>query len=565
MTNWGDYDSHIRVGIDWSISPANPSHSDTSVKVTWQFYVGVNQTFDDDETLVASGTGFGATSTGFHNGLASGGSKLVWTHSETYDIDYNSGNVSASCHITGAYNGSGASNSVTVNLPNRPKAAPSHPTWDDPDITAITQTTANMHGVWGNDNGGDPANTMECQVAKDSGFTTGAFKTDSGTAVVDVTGLTASTTYYARLRTQNSIGWSDWSGTRSFTTADPPAASQTAPNAPVMNTPAVISQSQINTSWSTPANGGAALDDVDTQIALDSGFTNVIGDWDPSSWGNSLAWISLTPSTTYYFRVRAHNSIGWSAWSAGVSATTNAAASSNPPSQPSVPTVSSTTATTAKVSFTPPNSPDSPITSYDFEWSTDSTFATGTTVNEPSSTASPLTLSSLPSNTTLYVRFRANNANGSGPWSAASASFHTQVFGTDGTLVQKISALATAIGSSLASALSRITALENHRTGAVNGFVFDTGTVSLASSTAGTDTSTTVSFNGTFAHTPVVLIVDNSSKASTVNAAYYPDTVTTTSFHAHVIASNTAGHPVRWVAFDPTYMNQLTDLAQQRI
>lgn len=461
MTSWGAYDGGIRVGIDWTISPANPSHDDTSVKVTWQFYVGADHSIDDDESIVAGGTNFANTTTNFHNGLSGGGSKLVWTHSETYGIDYSSGSVSAHVNLNGAYNGSNASKTVTVNLPDRPKAAPSAPTWDDPAIVSITKNSASLHGIWGNDNGGDPAFQAQFQVDENPNFTSPMSQTDS-TIAHNFTGLSPGTTYTARIRTQNSIGWSPWTpGTRSFTTDNDTTV--TVPAAPVMvSPPRVDSSSSIGVDWSTPANGGAALTDVQNQVATDSAFTNVINTYDPGAWATGIEWTGLNPSTIYYFRARAKNSQGWGPWSTGVSATTSAPATSNPPQQPVVPSVSSTTTTTAKVSFQKPASPDAPISSYDFQVATNNTFTAGLInfTGEPATIASPFQATGLTPNTNYFVRFRANNANGAGQWSDASAQFHTQVSGSDGTLVQKIRSGFQAVGDALQALTARVAHLE---------------------------------------------------------------------------------------------------------
>lgn len=310
MTSWGGYDGHLRVGIDWTISPSSPSHSDTSVSVTWRYYVDTDGwNFDDDETLHESATNWGGTADGFHNG-SSGSAILVGTHQETYGISYNSGNVSASANLTGAYNGATPSHSVTVSLPNRPVATPSN----GEGVTASSITTSSALLSWGapDDNGGADVDEYELQVSTGSGFSSPAYDvtfSETGSASHTATGLNANTTYYARVRAHNSAGWGDWTSSTAckFTT------SAGTPSTPLSLAYSTRSQTTMTVTWrASSTNGGGSITyTVECSPASDFSVSELVGN--PTD--TTYEFTGLTPDTPYYFRVKAVNSGGTSGWS----------------------------------------------------------------------------------------------------------------------------------------------------------------------------------------------------------------------------------------------------------
>jgi len=141
------------------------------------------------------------------------------------------------------------------------------------------------------------------------------------TAIINQTSLTASSftvpldsvltngqSYSWKARGRNAGGLGEWSSTRSFTVNDDPSA-----GVPTLNSPA-NGASGTGTEifrWSTSAN---ALT-YEIQIASDSGFTSVI----TTVTGLTATYYSYTFTTsgTYYWRVRATNNLGSSAWTSG--------------------------------------------------------------------------------------------------------------------------------------------------------------------------------------------------------------------------------------------------------
>ncbi|OLD45965.1 MAG: hypothetical protein AUI48_10590 [Chloroflexi bacterium 13_1_40CM_2_68_14] len=127
-------------------------------------------------------------------------------------------------------------------------------------------------------------------------------------------GLSASATYYYRVRATNASGDSPYSNTASATTQSPPPP----PTAPTNLAATAASSSQINLSWTNTSSTQTGVkierstDNVSfTQIAV-AGATAV-------SYPDS----GLSASTTYYYQVRATNPSGDSPYSNTASATTS--------------------------------------------------------------------------------------------------------------------------------------------------------------------------------------------------------------------------------------------------
>lgn len=139
-----------------------------------------------------------------------------------------------------------------------------------------------------------------------------------------VTGLNASTLYYFRLRAVNADGNSAYTATVSATTQAPPVVNNP-PIAPTNFQTTAIGANSITMAWddNSADETGFQIDcspDGTSWVSIATLGPNV------ESWTNS----GLVPATTYYYRVRAVNQYGNSAWS-NDDATTTAAA---PPPRP---------------------------------------------------------------------------------------------------------------------------------------------------------------------------------------------------------------------------------------
>jgi hypothetical protein len=134
--------------------------------------------------------------------------------------------------------------------------------------------------------------------------------------------LSASSTYYYRVLAYNSLGNSGYSNVANATTQS--SGSTTVPDAPSNLTANAVSSSQINLTWQDNSNNETSFEiwryqAGDRWITLPFQSANV----------TSYADEGLSPSTLYYYAVRAVNSVGVSSWSSLASATTLSGQSSD--------------------------------------------------------------------------------------------------------------------------------------------------------------------------------------------------------------------------------------------
>ena len=202
--------------------------------------------------------------------------------------------------------------SLTVTVPAQIPSTPAKPT-----INTITSSGGKVNWSHPNNNGAT-LTEYEVQRATNSSFTSGS-STASGVTGTSYTlsGLTHATTYYVRIRVKNSVGWSSWSSTASFKTL------AKVPSTPAAPTVGSITATTARGTVTAPSNNGATISNYGWEVSTNSGFTNVVKS---GTTGTTLTYdpTGLTAATTYYMRVRAYNSIGWSSWSASRQFTTTA-------------------------------------------------------------------------------------------------------------------------------------------------------------------------------------------------------------------------------------------------
>jgi transcriptional regulator CtsR len=129
------------------------------------------------------------------------------------------------------------------------------------------------------------------------------------------TGLSASTTYYYRVRATNSVGDSAYSNEAYATTL------ATIPSAPSNLAASAVSSSQINLTWTDNSSNETGFK-IERKTGSGGTYAQIatVGA-NVTSYSNT----GLSASTTYYYRVRATNSGGDSAYSNEAYATTQAA------------------------------------------------------------------------------------------------------------------------------------------------------------------------------------------------------------------------------------------------
>ena len=152
------------------------------------------------------------------------------------------------------------------------------------------------------------AHSYRLQLAGDSSFGTFAL---SDSSIADTSRLVGSlsggTTYYWRVNGRSSRDTSAWSAVRSFSTISSP------PMMPALMLPgnyAVGLQMAVLLQWNTSLTTAR----YDVQVSTDSNFASTILD-DSTTTDTSSQLISLLPLTTYFWRVKAQNGLGWGSWS----------------------------------------------------------------------------------------------------------------------------------------------------------------------------------------------------------------------------------------------------------
>ena len=120
-------------------------------------------------------------------------------------------------------------------------------------------------------------------------------------------GLSNSTAYSFRVRAVNDVGAGAWSGARSVTTWGPPSA---------VSTPSTSAgNGQVAVSWNAPASNGSPIIEYEVDISPGASATTA---------ARNRTFTGLSNGTTYTFRVRARNAVGWGPWGGSRSATPSA-------------------------------------------------------------------------------------------------------------------------------------------------------------------------------------------------------------------------------------------------
>ena len=215
-----------------------------------------------------------------------------------------------------------------------------------------------------------------------------------------VTGLTAGTQYYYRVRAYNMSGTSDNSSTIDVTTTSAVAA----PAAPTATDATDITQTGFSANWGEAATAtGYKLD-----VATDETFTNMVTGYSDQSVGNATTYAvtGLAENTMYYYRVRAYNDGGTSDNSNTISLTTLISA-------PTAPVATAATAVTS-TSFSANWDAAATATGYKLDVATDAGFTSMVTgfSDKDVTNGTTYSVTGLTQNTAYYYRVRAYNDGG---------------------------------------------------------------------------------------------------------------------------------------------------------
>ncbi|MDI6792084.1 MAG: PKD domain-containing protein [bacterium] len=129
----------------------------------------------------------------------------------------------------------------------------------------------------------------------------------------DLSGLKPNTTYYYRVRASNSGGSSDYSNEAQAVTWD------VSPSPPTNLTAAALTNNVINLTWQDNSNNETGFK-IERRKEGESWF--LAGDVPPNTRTYTDSWV-FEPDTTYYYRLRAYNLMGHSAYSNEAGAVTS--------------------------------------------------------------------------------------------------------------------------------------------------------------------------------------------------------------------------------------------------
>ena len=214
---------------------------------------------------------------------------------------------------------------------------------------------------------------------------------------IDVDGLTPSTQYYFQVRACNQTVYSAASNTANATTQ---AAPLPAPSTPGSLSATAVDHDTIRLTFS--ASTGTVTQYQYKVATSSAGLASA--SWNDGGTGTTINVDGLTPSTQYYFQVRALNQTVGSAATSAVTATTQAA----PLVAPSVPGSFAVTVVdhdTVRLTFT---ASTGTVTQYQYRYATSSVALSGTSWTD-GGTGTTINVNGLSPSTLYYFQVRACN------------------------------------------------------------------------------------------------------------------------------------------------------------
>lgn len=201
-----------------------------------------------------------------------------------------------------------------------------------------------------------------------------------------------------------------WHGPASvFGTADPPSAwfsTDRIARPPGATCCFEVTEATINSlryKFEGTSNGGSNIAEWEVQASPTANFSSGVITYYNSAGNGVRVFTGLNPATTYYFRSRGRNGVGWGPYGSVVSGATLPA---TPPGMTVAPSLSGTQAV---VTLTPPSG-STGVTSYEVEYRPVGGAAT------PVSGSSPITVTNLTPGTSYEWRARAIFGSAPSPW-----------------------------------------------------------------------------------------------------------------------------------------------------
>ena len=184
--------------------------------------------------------------------------------------------------------------------------------------TAVSPSQINLSWTAPSDNGGSAITGYKIERSTDGGSTWPTVVNIGNTTSYSDTGLVHSTTYTYRVSAINSAGTGSPSNTATATTFN------TVPSSPLGLTATPTSSSQINLSWSAPAdNGGTLINGYKIERSTNGGVSWSTLVANTTNTSTTYSDTGLSTAKTYTYRVSAINHVGTSSPSNTTSATTD--------------------------------------------------------------------------------------------------------------------------------------------------------------------------------------------------------------------------------------------------
>ena len=176
-----------------------------------------------------------------------------------------------------------------------------------------------------------------------------------------------------------------------------------APNAPTGLSGTVVTNRRIDLSWTDNASNETSFF---LERATNSSFTQNLAITTLSTNATSYQDTAVVPSTTYFYRIRAYNSAGYSAYSNVVNYTTTAVA------LPAAPTsLNGTVVSSSRIDLSWTDNASNE-TSFYIDRATNSSFTQNLVTNSVGSNVTSYQDTGLSASTTYYYRVRASNIDG---------------------------------------------------------------------------------------------------------------------------------------------------------
>lgn len=371
--------------VENSVAPAAPQAltatavTSTDIDLAWTD-ASVNETGFQIERSTTDGSGFAVLITTAAN--ATGYTDTHLTPNTSYFYRIKAVNAEGSSAYT-------AEASVTTLVaPPAPPAA----------LAAETRSAQQIDLTWTDDSSNEQGFQIERSLTTGAGFTLVATTSPNATSYSN-TGLTAAVSYFYRVRAVNAGGSSAYSAEASATTLAVP------PVVPTVLTAAAVSSTQVHLTW-VDASGNETGFEIERSLTTDSDFILIA-----TTTANIMAYsdADLAAGTVYFYRVRAINDVGNSAYTTETSVTTLPL----PPAAPTTLTVVAESATQADLTWDDLSDNES---AFQLERSleADANFAIVATVARDVAAYSDATLHA---NTSYFYRVKAINAGGSSAYS----------------------------------------------------------------------------------------------------------------------------------------------------